>query len=50
MSVLFIVLPLALVFVAAAVAACVWAIRSGQYDDAHTPAVRMLNDDAPSNP
>jgi cbb3-type cytochrome oxidase maturation protein len=26
-------------------AAFVWAVRSGQYDDAHTPAVRILFDD-----
>ncbi len=45
MSVLFIVLPLALLIVAAGVWACVWAIRDGQYDDAETPAHRMLNDD-----
>jgi cbb3-type cytochrome oxidase maturation protein len=26
-------------------AAFVWAVRSGQYDDAYTPAVRILFDD-----
>ena len=26
-------------------AAFVWAVRSGQYDDAHTPAVRILFED-----
>ena len=29
-------------------AAFVWAVRSGQYDDAHTPAVRILFDDTPA--
>jgi cbb3-type cytochrome oxidase maturation protein len=29
--------------------AFVWANKSGQYDDAHTPAVRMLFDDQPAN-
>jgi cbb3-type cytochrome oxidase maturation protein len=28
-------------------AAFLWAVRSGQYDDRHTPAVRMLFDDDP---
>ena len=25
--------------------AFLWAVRSGQYDDKHTPAIRMLFDD-----
>lgn len=45
MSVLFIVLPLALVIVAGAVAGFIWAARRGQFDDLETPAVRMLHDD-----
>ncbi|MBP6774531.1 MAG: cbb3-type cytochrome oxidase assembly protein CcoS [Gemmatimonadaceae bacterium] len=45
MSVLFIVLPLALVVVGVAVFAFVWSARSGQMDDLETPAVRMLHDD-----
>jgi cbb3-type cytochrome oxidase maturation protein len=45
MSVLYIVLPLALVIVAIAVGAFVWATRQGQFDDLDTPAVRMLHDD-----
>jgi cbb3-type cytochrome oxidase maturation protein len=45
MSVIFLVMPLALVIVAVAVGAFVWATRRGQYDDLDTPAVRMLNDD-----
>lgn len=31
-------------------AAFLWAVRSGQYDDRHTPAVRMLFDDDPPPP
>lgn len=27
-----------------------WAVRSGQYDDAYTPSVRMLFDDEPDEP
>lgn len=48
MSVLFIVLPLALIVVAAAVVAFLWASRGGQFDDLDTPAMRMLHDDDPS--
>jgi len=46
MSVLAIVIPLALIVVAAAVAAFVWAARDGQFDDTETPPRRMLVDDA----
>ena len=45
MSVLYIVLPLALIIVAGAVLAFIWSARSGQLDDLETPAVRMLHDD-----
>jgi cbb3-type cytochrome oxidase maturation protein len=47
MSVLYLVLPLALVVAAAAVAAFVWTARAGQLDDLDTPPLRMLGDDAP---
>ena len=50
MSVFYIVLPLALLVVAAAVIAFVWAAKRGQYDDLETPAVRALHDDSPSKP
>ncbi|MEP6619583.1 MAG: cbb3-type cytochrome oxidase assembly protein CcoS [bacterium] len=45
MSVIYVVLPLALVIVTAAVIAFIWSARSGQFDDLDTPAVRMLHDD-----
>lgn len=45
MSVIFIVLPLALVIVGSAVFAFVRATMSGQFDDLDTPAVRMLHDE-----
>lgn len=45
MSVIYLVLPLALVVVGAAVGAFVWSARSGQFDDLETPAVRVLHDD-----
>lgn len=45
MSVIFIVLPLALLIVGVAVGAFIWSARSGQMDDLETPAVRMLRDE-----
>jgi cbb3-type cytochrome oxidase maturation protein len=45
MSVLYLVLPLALVVVGVAVAAFVWATHRGQFDDLETPAVRALHDE-----
>jgi cbb3-type cytochrome oxidase maturation protein len=48
MSVLYIVLPLALIVVGVAIAAFLWAARRGQFDDLETPAVRALHDDAPA--
>ena len=45
MSVIFLVLPLALLIVAAAVIAFVWAAKRGQYDDLDTPAIRAVQDD-----
>ena len=50
MSVLFIVVPLALLVVLAAVAAYIWSARAGQFDDLDTPAVRMLHDDGATPP
>jgi cbb3-type cytochrome oxidase maturation protein len=45
MSVVYLVLPLALAVVMAAVAAFIWSARSGQFDDLDTPAIRVLHDD-----
>lgn len=45
MSVIFIVLPLALMIVLAAIVAFIWAARSGQFDDLETPGMRVLFDD-----
>ncbi len=47
MSVLYIALPVALLLGAAGLAACLYCIRDGQYDDMDTPSVRMLIDDRP---
>ena len=45
MSVVYIVLPVAIVLAIGFVAAFIWATRSGQYDDMDSPAHRMLDDD-----
>lgn len=45
MTVLYVLIPLALLTGAAAVAAFVWATSDGQLDDLDTPAVRILNDE-----
>ena len=44
---MYIVLPLAILFAAAAVATFIWAVRQGQFDDLDTSAIRMLHDDEP---
>jgi cbb3-type cytochrome oxidase maturation protein len=45
MTVMFILLPVALLFAGAAVGAFIWATRAGQFDDLDTPSVRVLHDD-----
>lgn len=47
MEVLFLLLPVALLFAAVAAGVFVWAARSGQFDDLDTPALRILHDDLP---
>jgi cbb3-type cytochrome oxidase maturation protein len=44
-SILYIVVPLALLLVATGLCAYLWAVRNGQMDDLDTPAVRMVRDD-----
>jgi cbb3-type cytochrome oxidase maturation protein len=50
MSVLFLVLPLAVLFSALAVAAFLWSTHHGQLDDLDTPPLRALRDEAAGNP
>ena len=45
MTVLFVVLPLAVLLSVGAALTFVWATRRGQFDDLETPAVRLLCDD-----
>jgi len=45
MSVMFILLPVALIFSGAALLVFLWAARSGQFDDLETPGLRILHED-----
>ncbi len=49
MSVLFIVVPLAIIVAAIFLTAFIVSVRRGQYDDLDTPPVRMLFDNEPEN-
>lgn len=48
MNILFALIPLAIVLLGFAVWAFFWAVRTGQFDDLDTPAVRILLDDEES--
>lgn len=50
MSVLYLVIPLAILLSASAIAAFLWAVRGGQFDDVRTPGMRILHDDDPVPP
>jgi cbb3-type cytochrome oxidase maturation protein len=45
MDVIYILLPLVLLLVVAAVCAFIWSLRDGQMDDLDTPCVRILFDE-----
>ncbi|MCF7797811.1 MAG: cbb3-type cytochrome oxidase assembly protein CcoS [Candidatus Marinimicrobia bacterium] len=45
MSVMVLLVGFSIVVAAGFLLAFLWAVKSGQYDDRHTPAVRMLFDD-----
>lgn len=46
MTVLFIVVPLAMVMAGVGLGAFFWAVRGGQFDDLDTPQCRALFDDS----
>jgi cbb3-type cytochrome oxidase maturation protein len=48
MSVLYFLVPLALLLAGVSVAAFWWASSSGQFDDVHTPALRVILEDTPA--
>ena len=45
MEILYILIPLSVVFLGIAIWAFLWAIKSGQFDDMEGPAYRILMDD-----
>lgn len=45
MSIILVLIPLSIVFAVAFLAAFVWAVRSGQYEDTCTPSMRLLADE-----
>ena len=47
MSVIYLLIPLSLLFAGGFLWAFIWAVRSGQYDDTATPSMRVVLDDAP---
>ena len=45
MNIIFLLIGISLLVALTFLAAFLWAVRSGQYEDSYTPAVRMLFDD-----
>lgn len=45
MDILYLLIPLAVIIMIIAVAAFMWAVKSGQYEDLEGPAHRILMDD-----
>ncbi len=45
MEIIFLLLPISVLFAFLALGAYLWSVRSGQLDDLETPAVRVLFDD-----
>jgi cbb3-type cytochrome oxidase maturation protein len=45
MTILYLVVPLALVLVGAGVVGYLWAVKNGQMDDLDTPGIRVIRDE-----
>jgi cbb3-type cytochrome oxidase maturation protein len=45
MIVIFFLIPLSILIASGFLAAFIWAVRSGQYEDTCTPSMRLLMDD-----
>ncbi len=46
MTAIYLMLPVSLLLAVIFLIAYVWSVRSGQYEDTHTPALRILTDEA----
>ena len=44
MSVIYLLIIISIVIAGAFLAAFIWAVKSGQFEDTHTPSVRILFD------
>lgn len=49
MSVLVILIAVSILVAGSFLAAFIWSVKKGQYDDDYTPSVRMLFDDNPDS-
>lgn len=49
MSVLLVLIITSMIVAGGFLAAFIWSVKKGQYDDDYTPSVRMLFDDQPAN-
>ncbi|HEY1114095.1 MAG TPA: cbb3-type cytochrome oxidase assembly protein CcoS [Chitinophagaceae bacterium] len=49
MSVLVILIAISILVAGGFLAAFIWSVKKGQYDDDYTPSVRMLFDDNPDS-
>ncbi|TMQ09000.1 MAG: cbb3-type cytochrome oxidase assembly protein CcoS [Deltaproteobacteria bacterium] len=45
MSILYLLIPLGLVLIVSSLAAFLWAVHCGQFDDLDSPALKILLDD-----
>jgi cbb3-type cytochrome oxidase maturation protein len=45
MSILFVLIPISMLLAIGALAACIWAIKHGQYNDVLAPAYDIIVDD-----
>ena len=49
MSVLYVLIIFSLLIAGGFLIAFLWAVRTGQFDDRHTPSIRMLIDEIKNN-
>lgn len=47
MTILLLLIPISIVLFGLAIAAFVWAVRTGQFDELETPPLDILREDAP---
>ncbi|MCB0520066.1 MAG: cbb3-type cytochrome oxidase assembly protein CcoS [Lewinellaceae bacterium] len=48
MKIIFVLIAVSLLVALGFLAAFIWAVKSGQYEDDYTPSIRMLFDDKPA--